>query len=83
MRLYVVSCLHSETYPYSIISSRPYPLLQVGTLLSDNLVQPIGLGLSHLGHPILWGRINYPITLDYIPNAQTLLELIQTSARSD
>ncbi|MFT6459436.1 hypothetical protein [Pseudophaeobacter arcticus] len=83
VRLYVVSCPHSDTFPYSVISNRPYPMLQVGTLLSEDLVQPFGLGLSHPGHPILWGRVTYPITLDYMPNAQTLLELVQSCARRD
>ena len=52
-RLYVIFCPHSETYPYSVISSRPYPSLQVGTMLSQNHVQPFGYGLSHPGQPIL------------------------------
>ncbi len=58
-------------------------MLQVGTLLSEDLVQPFGLGLSHPGHPFLWERATYPITLDYMPNAQTLLELVQSCARRD
>jgi hypothetical protein len=80
-RLYVVSCPHSETYPYSVIASHPYPSLQVGTLLSEDLVQPFGLGLSHPGHPIMWGRITAPIMLDYVPNAQDLQEMIRSCAR--
>lgn len=87
-RLYIVSCPHSETYPYSVISNRPYPSLQIGTLLSIDQVQPFGLGLSHPGHPILWGRITAPIMFDYVPNAQELLEMIHsrayaTAARAD
>jgi len=80
-RLYVISCPHSETYPYSIIPSRPYPSLQVGTLLSEDQVQPFGLGLSHPGHPHLWGRTTAPIMFDYVPNAQALLEIIQSFGR--
>ena len=83
VRLYVVSCPHSETFPYSVIASRPYPLLQIGTLLSANQLQPFGLGLSHPGHPVLWGRTTYPITFDYMPNAQALLEIIQTCVREN
>ncbi len=87
-RLYVISCPHSETYPYSVISSRPFPSLQVGTMLSQDQVQPFGLGLSHPGQPILWGRITAPVVFEYVPNAQELLEMIRScacgqSARSD
>jgi hypothetical protein len=88
VRLYIVSCPHSGTYPYSVISSRPYPSLQVGTMLSEDQMQPFGLGLSHPGHPILWGRITAPVMFDYVPNAQELLEMIHshthtTSAQAD
>lgn len=81
-QLYVISCPHSEFYPYSVISSRPYPSLQVGTLLSENQLQPLGLGLSHPGQPVLWGRITAPVVIEYVPNAQELLELIQSCTES-
>jgi len=77
-RLYLVSCPHSATYPYRVIPSRPYPSLQVGTMFSEDQVQPFGLGLSHPGHPVLWDRVCPPITFDYVPNAQELLELVQS-----
>ncbi|MFA3920211.1 hypothetical protein [Ruegeria hyattellae] len=80
VRLYVVSCPHSTTYPYSLISSHPYPSLQIGTLLSVNLVQPFGLGLSHPGHSFLRDRTTSMVTFDYIPNAQALLEIIQSNS---
>jgi hypothetical protein len=80
-RLYVVSCPHSETYPYSVIPSRPYPSLQVGTMLSESQVQPFWLGLSHPGQPVLWGRVTAPVVFEYVPNAQELLEIIRSCAR--
>ena len=75
-RLYVISCPHSETYPYKLIPSRPYPSLRVGTMLFENQLQPFGLGLAHPGQPNLWGRINAPVVFEYVPNAQELLEMI-------
>lgn len=80
VRLYVVSCKHSATYPYSLIDTRPFPSLQIGTLLSVNQVQPLGWGLSHPGHSILRHRTTSNVTFDYLPNAQDLLELIQGMA---
>jgi hypothetical protein len=81
-RLYIVSCPHSGTYPYALIASRPYPSVQIGTLLSADLVQPFGLGLSHPGHAILRDRINAEITFDYLPDAQAVLEIIQSFSRN-
>ena len=79
--LYVISCPHSKTYPYQLIASRPYPSLVVGTLLSEDMLQPFGLGLSHPGQPILWGRITAPVVFEYVANAKELLELIISCAR--
>ncbi|WP_416884022.1 hypothetical protein [Marivita sp.] len=78
VRLYVVSCKHSATYPYSLIDTRPFPSLQIGTLLSVDQVQPFGWGLSHPGHSILRHRTTSNVTFDYIPDAQDVFELIQS-----
>ncbi len=78
VRLYLVSCEHSATFPYSIVDSRPYPSLEFGILLSEQQVQPFGLGLSHPGHPMLLGRTYYPILLDYVPEAEKLLIMIRS-----
>ena len=80
-RLYIVSCPHSGTYPYSLIASRPYPSVQIGTLLSEDQVQPFGLGLSHPGHSILRDRNTSIVTFDYIPDAQAVLEVIRSNSR--
>jgi len=77
VRLYVVSCPHSASYPYSVIASRPYPSLQIGTLFSVNQVQPFGWGLAHSGHSVLRDKVTSIVTFDYVPNAQELLEMIQ------
>ena len=76
VRLYVVSCPHSATYPYELLPTRPYPSLQIGTLLSVDQVQPFGLGLSHPGHSILRDRVHSIVTLDYIFDAEAVLEVI-------
>ncbi|TRD18358.1 hypothetical protein [Palleronia caenipelagi] len=83
VRLYVVSCPHSKTYPYSLIESRPYPSLQIGTLLSVDQVQPFGSGLSHPGHSFLRDRITSIVTFDYLPDAEAVLEMIQSNAHSE
>ena len=80
-RFYVVSCPHSATYPYQVISSRPYPSLRVGAMLSVNSVQPFGIGLSHPGHPVMWGRLTAPVVFDYVPDAEELLETILSLAQ--
>lgn len=81
VRLYVASCPHSPTYPYSIVRSRPYPSLRIGTLLSVDQQQPFGNGLSHPGHSILIHRNDSPVTFDYVPNADELLDLILENTR--
>jgi hypothetical protein len=78
VRLYVVSCKHSASYPYCLSDTRPFPSLQIGTLLSVDQVQPFGWGLSHPGHSILRHRTTSNVTFDYISDAQDVLELIQS-----
>lgn len=76
-RLYVISCPHVATYPYEVLDTRPYPSLQVGILLSQELVQPLGFGLGHPGQSPLWGRTTADVVLEYIPNADELLAKIR------
>jgi hypothetical protein len=80
MRLYVISCPHSPAYPYSLLATRPFPSLRIGTLLSVDQVQPFGLGLSHPGHSILRDRITSIVTFDYIPDAEAVLEMIRSNS---
>ncbi|MDO6591057.1 MULTISPECIES: hypothetical protein [Rhodobacterales] len=75
-RLYVISCPYSNTYPYVIIPDRPFPSLQIGTLLSENVVQPFGVGLPQPGHPALLSQITAPVRFDYVQNASELLDII-------
>ncbi|MFY2823302.1 hypothetical protein [Ruegeria sp. MALMAid1280] len=82
-RIYVISCPHSAAYPYEMIESRPYPSLQIGVLLSEDQVQPFGLGLAHPGQPVLWGRITAPIVFEYIADAKELLEAIRNCAQEN
>ncbi len=82
-RLYVISFAHSPTFPYNVIATRPYPSLQIGLLLSKDAVQPFGLGLSHPGQPLHWGRITVPVVFEQLPDAHDLLEKILASTRAD
>jgi hypothetical protein len=50
-------------------------------MLSVNSVQPFGIGLSHPGHPVMWGRLTAPVVFDYVPNAEELLETILSLAQ--
>ena len=77
-RLYVVSNVHSKTYPYEISPTRPYPSLRVGTLIDKNELQPFGFGLTHPGQPPSWVyRTTVPVAFEQIPDVQELLEIIQ------
>ena len=76
-RMYVISCPHVATFPYEVIESSPYPSLQIGILLSENQLQPFGLGLAHPGQPVLWGQVTAPIVFEYIADAQELLQTIK------
>lgn len=75
--LYVVSCPHSDTYPYTIVSTRPYPSLRIGSLLDENELQPFGFGLSHPGQPYLMGRTMAPVLFEQVPDAKEILAIIQ------
>lgn len=81
--LFVISCTHSPGYPYKIISGHPFPSLQLGNLLSSEQVQPLGLGISHPGHSLLWNRVFPPVMFEYIDNAEELRELIKLYTTSE
>lgn len=75
-RVEVISCPHSATYPYSTVANRPYPSLQIGTMLSYDLPFPVGSGLS-LGLDIVvrW-QTPAPVVFEQVPEAEKLLETI-------
>lgn len=81
--LYVVSCPHSNAYPYQIMPTHPQPSLQIGTLHSYDQVQPFGFGLAHPGLPVLSGSVSAPVLFEYIPNAQEVMEIILKCAKHD
>ena len=83
VQLYIVSCGHSENFPYAVIETRPFGSVLVGTLLSVDQVQPFGHGLSHPGHAIFRNRVTSEITLDYLDDAQEVLEIIQSNLRAN
>jgi len=77
-KLYVVSCPLVPTYPYEVIRLRPYASVQVGTLLSKDVIQPFGPGLSHGGQSPLLGRVNMPVVFEAVDKPDDLMALIQT-----
>ncbi|WP_353341623.1 hypothetical protein [Pelagimonas sp. KU-00592-HH] len=79
-RLYVVSCPLSTTFPYEVVETRPYPSIRVGTLLSEDVVQPFGIGISHPGHSPLWGRITMQVMFDYLEDVEAVRALILQQA---
>ncbi len=82
-RLYCVAFDHAPFYPYEVVASKPYPSLRVGTLLSENVVQPFGFGLHQPGHSPLAHKMTSPAFFDYISNADDLLDIIQDLAAKD
>ena len=78
--LHVVSCPHSATYPYEILSTFPYPSLRIGTLLDENELQPFGFGLSHPGQPFLMERTMMPVLFEQVPNVKEVLAIIQKNS---
>ncbi|SFO12958.1 hypothetical protein SAMN04487859_116128 [Roseovarius lutimaris] len=82
VRLYVVSNVHSATYPYEIVPTRPNPSLKIGTLFDEQELQPFGHGLSHPGQPVTWGALTMPVAFEQVSNTPELLEMIKSNLRS-
>ena len=82
MRSYVVSCPHRATYPYAITKGRPYDTLRVGSMLSEDVVQPFGFGLYHEGWNPLKLRGISPISFENIHDATGVHEAILTLAKA-
>ncbi|MDX8348190.1 hypothetical protein SLH49_09340 [Cognatiyoonia sp. IB215446] len=51
-RRYVLSFPFQRAYAYLIYPGRKYDSVQVGSLLTDDKVQPFGFGLRHPGWPV-------------------------------
>ncbi|WOI58071.1 hypothetical protein [Palleronia sp. LCG004] len=75
-RLYLVSCLHVWSFTYPIKDARPYPSLAIGSMLSEDAVQPFGLGLTHPGWPMLQSRGINPILFENIREAEIVQDII-------
>ena len=50
-RRYVLSFPFAERYAFLVLPGRKYGSVQVGSLLTDNTIQPFGFGLAHPGWP--------------------------------
>ncbi len=80
-RIYIVANPHYDSYPYALLPTRPYPSLQIGTLIDQNELQPFGAGLSHPGQPPSWGHLTVPVTFEQIADADAVLKLIRSCTR--
>ncbi|SDF17476.1 hypothetical protein SAMN04488567_3566 [Limimaricola pyoseonensis] len=75
-RAYLVSCEHSSEFPYHIAEGRPHPSLTVGALLSEDVVQPFGYGLTHPGWGPLRDRGVIPVLFEQIADAEAVRALL-------
>ena len=82
-RTYVVSFPHEGNFPYDIVKNKPFNCLTIGYLLSEDVVQPFGLGLTHPGWPALRDRGVCPVffeQLDDLMHVRGLIERIVMQA---
>lgn len=82
MRSYVASCPHRAAYPYAIIKGRPYDTVRVGSMLSEDVVQPYGLGVFHDGWDPLRLRGIVPISFENIQDATGVHDAILKLAKA-
>lgn len=76
MRDYLISCWHAKDFPYGIVEGRPYSSLTVGFLLSEDVVQPFGYGLTHSGWSPLRVRGVIPVLFEQVKDANALRTLL-------
>ena len=82
-RTYVVSFPYEGSFPYDIVKNRPLDCLTIGYLLSEDVVQPFGFGLTHPGWPVLRNRGVCPVffeQLDDLMHVRGLIERIVMQA---
>ncbi|MWD26558.1 hypothetical protein E0K89_003620 [Aquicoccus sp. SCR17] len=80
-RDYLVSCKHSDDFPYEVVEGRPYSSVTIGVLLSEEAVQPFGYGLTHPGWGPLRDRGVIPVLFEQIKDADALRAvLLEASA---
>ena len=77
---YLISCRPTPGYRIPVLPGRPYRSLQVGTLLSEDVVHPFGSGLTHPGWPPLRGRLTCPVLFEQVPDYDHVCELIEQGA---
>jgi hypothetical protein len=82
LRTYVVSCPYHLTslYTFPIEPAHPHPSVTMGSMLNDNLVQPLGHGLTHPGWPMLRTRGIIPILFESQPEAEAIRRLLMDMA---
>jgi len=72
-RRYFLSFPYLATYSFPIFSGHPLSSIQVGSLLSEEIVQPFGHGLTHPGWPVGQARGVIPVLFENIEDLQPCL----------
>lgn len=77
---HLVACQPTPGFRIPVLPDRPYPSLQVGSLLSDDAVQPLGTGLTHPGWSPMRSRLSCPVLFEQVPDYDPVCELIEQAA---
>ncbi|WP_281968166.1 hypothetical protein [Roseovarius nanhaiticus] len=78
--LYFLFFAHDTDWTYPILPGRSLASVRVGTLLSENAVQPFGAGLVHSGWPVLRGRTVTPALFENLPDARAVQRMLREAA---
>jgi len=83
-RRYVLSFPFIATYTFPVYSGRPYSSIQVGSLLSTDIIQPFGYGLTHPGWPLGQATGFIPVLFENIADSHSVRKelLVATSAKT-
>lgn len=80
-QLYAVSFPLDRSFNYPLVSRRPFDSIQIGTLLSQDAVQPFGHGLTHPGWGPLRPRGVGPVLFEALRDANDVKRLIHHLAK--
>lgn len=80
-QLYAISFPLDRSFSYPLVPRRPYDSIQIGTLLSQDAVQPFGHGLTHPGWGPLRPRGVGPVLFEALRDANDVKRLIHHLAK--
>lgn len=75
--LFVIAAERDQHFEYRLLGTKPFDTIWVGSLLSPESLQPYGFGLAHPGLGLLVGRNSFPLLLEYIQDAPSLVETLK------